>query len=97
MAKLKPFRPVAVTANDLRSGAVVYREPDGGWGKDASRAQVAENQEAADRLLQLATADHHACLVVEPVLIEMSSGETRRPVTLRERIRDAGPTVGPAR
>lgn len=97
MSKPKPFRPVAVTANDLRSGAVVYREPDGHWGKEAGRAEIAEDQEAADRLLRLAMADHHACVVVEPVLIEMSGGDTRRPVTLRERIRDAGPTVGPAR
>jgi hypothetical protein len=91
MPKTKPFHAVAATANDLRTGAVVYREPDGRWGSDARRAEIAESQEAADQLLRRAKADHDACLVVEPVLIEMTAG---RPVALRERIRDTGPTAG---
>jgi hypothetical protein len=91
MAKTKAFHPVIVTANDLRSGAVVYREPDGRWGTDARRADLAESPEAADRLLARAKADHDACLVVEPVLIEIAA---RRPASLRERIRNAGPTAG---
>lgn len=91
MAKAaKPFRPVAATANDLRSGAVVYRGRDGRWGNDASLAEIAETQEAADGLLQLAKDDHDACIVVEPVLIEMEGG---KPAGLRERIRDTGPTI----
>ena len=89
----KPFRPVVATANDLRSGAVVYRVADGTWNRDVTRAEVAENQEAADRLLARAKADHDACIVVEPVLIEVA-GESRRPHSLRERIRDTGPTAG---
>lgn len=90
MAKTKPFRPVAATANELRSGAVVYREPSGQWSKDLRRAEIAETPEAADRLLQQAMADHLACIVVEPVLIEMGGAS---PATLRERIRNTGPTA----
>jgi len=93
MARKKDFHPVAATANDLRSGAVVYREPGGGWGPDLRRAEIAESPEAAERLLAQAKADHDACLVVEPVLIEIAAG---RAIALRERIRDTGPTVGPA-
>ncbi len=86
----KPFRPVVATANDLRSGAVVYRTHDGRWGNHASLAEIADTQEAADRLLVLAKADHDANIVVEPVLIEVDGG---KPTSLRERIRDAGPTI----
>jgi len=91
MAKKKDFHPVAATANDLRSGAVVFREPDGRWGTEARRAEIAETPEDAERLLARAKADHDSCIVVEPVLIEMAEG---RPVALRERIRDTGPTAG---
>ena len=92
MAKAaKPFRPVAVTANDLRSGAVVYRAPDGGWSRDVADAEIAETPEAAETLLTRAKLDQDTCLVVEPVLIEMAG---RHPASLRERIRDSGPTAG---
>lgn len=96
MAKsVKPFRPVAVTANDLRSGSVVYRGRDGAWTTEVAGADVAETPDAADRLLALAQADHDACQVVEPVLIEMAAaGGACRPATLRERIRSGGPTAG---
>ncbi len=86
----KPFRPVAVTANDLRSGAVVYRGRDGRWSQDVREAEIADSQDAADDLLIRAKADHDANLVVEPVLIEMNGA---KPASLRERIRDTGPTI----
>ncbi len=86
----KPFRPVVATANDLRSGTVVYRTHDGKWGRHSSLAEIADTQEAAGRLLARAKADHDANIVVEPVLIEVDGG---RPTGLRERIRDTGPTV----
>ncbi len=86
----KPFRPVVATANDLRSGAVVYRDRDGKWVKHASLAEIAGTQDAADLLLARAKADHDANIVVEPVLIEVDGG---KPTSLRERIRDTGPTI----
>jgi hypothetical protein len=86
-----PFRPVVVSANDLRSGAVVYRRPDGRWSGDVAGAEIAASPEAAARLLDLAKADHDACVVVEPALVEIRDG---RPVRLRERIRQSGPTAG---
>ena len=91
MAKAaKAFRPVAATANDLRSGAVVYRGRNGVWSNDVSLAEIADTQEAADQLLARAKTDHDANIVVEPMLIEMEDG---RPSSLRERIRDTGPTI----
>ena len=92
MAKsAKPFRPVVVTANDLRSGAVVYRRKEGAWTGDLAAAEIAATVEAAETLLAAAKADHDACRVVEPMLIEIAAGG---PASLRERIRSLGPTAG---
>lgn len=82
---------MAVTANDLRSGIVVYRMPNGRWSRDIGTADIAETPEAADKLLAGARLDQDNSLIVEPTLIEMAG---RRPASLRERIRNAGPTVG---
>src|SRR5688572_2042092 len=87
----KPFRPVVVTANDLRSGAVVYRRKEGAWTSHIGSAEIAGTAEAAEALLSSAKADHDACRVVEPVLIEIDGGG---PASLRERIRSLGPTAG---
>ena len=92
MAKAaKPFRPMAVTANDLRSGIVVYRTSDGRWSRDIGTADIAKTPKVADKLLAAAMLDQDTGLVVEPTLIEMTG---RRPASLRERIRNTGPTAG---
>ncbi len=92
----KPFRPVVATANDLRSGTVVFRARDGRWSPDVAAAEVAEDPAAADALLAAAKADHDSCVVVEPALIEVRrDGAFLRPATLTERIRATGPTVAP--
>ena len=92
----KPFRPVVATANDLRTGAVVFRGRDGRWTREFAAAETAEDPEAAAALLARARADHDACVVVEPALIEIVREDGfRRPAALKERIRAAGPTVAP--
>ncbi|QCK85432.1 DUF2849 domain-containing protein [Phreatobacter aquaticus] len=95
MAKpARPYKPVVVTANDLGSGAVVFRHRDGTWSIDVAHAEVAEDPEAAADLLARGQADAQACLVVEPVLIEVvRDGDVVRPAALRELIRASGPTV----
>ena len=93
MAKERTNGPQAVTANDLRSGAVVFLTRDG-WTGDVRLAEVATDLAAADRLLARAKADHDASIVVEPVLIELAVDTGRpSPARLRERIRADGPTV----
>lgn len=90
----KPFRPVVATGNHLRSGAVIYREPDGTWSGEIGRAEIADSPEAAEALLARAKADHDACIVVEPLLIDVDRSAGRgAPRSLRERIRAEGPTV----
>jgi hypothetical protein len=94
MAKDRPNGPQAVTANDLRSGAVVFLTSRGDWSQDVRDAELASDPTMADRLLARAKADHDASIVVEPVLIEISTqGDSRSPLRLRERIRASGPTV----
>lgn len=94
MAKApKIFQPVAATANDLRSGAVVFRQPDGSWSHEVAGAEVADTPEAATRLQAAADADGAANRVVDPVLIAVTRVDGAvRPSALRERIRATGPT-----
>lgn len=90
----KAFEPVIVTANDLRSGAVVYRSRDGHWLGDVTEAEIAESEAAAADLLARAQADHDRAAIVEPVLIAIRrEGGFVRPASLRELIRSAGPTI----
>lgn len=94
MAKAQATGALAVTANDLRSGAVVFRRPDGRWSEEVLDAEIVLTKEAADTLLAGAKADHDACIVVEPVLVEITmTGNRPAPTRLRERIRAEGPTV----
>ena len=88
----KPFRPVAITANDLRSGIVVFRTETGDCVKDATRAEIALDPAKAEKLLAAAKLDHDRNIVVEPVAVAFDPA-SRLPVLLRERIRAQGPTV----
>jgi hypothetical protein len=90
MAKTgKSFRPVAITANDLRTGRTVYRAPGGAWVPDSARAEIALDAARAGALLAAAKADHESGAVVEPFAVEFDPA-ARAPLSLRERIRAAG-------
>lgn len=90
----KPFHPVAITANDLRTGRVLYRAPGGAWVSESARAEIAFAPERRDALLAAAKADHDSGTVVEPFTIDFDV-DKRAPFSLRERIRAAGPTIAP--
>ncbi len=93
----KPFQPVIVTANDLRSGAVQFRMASGVWSSNIDAAALAETPEAADALLALAKLDQERALLIDPMLIEVvRDGDALRPRSLRERIRAYGPTIAMA-
>ena len=95
MAKApKVFQPAIATANDLRTGDVVFRTETGSWSRDVAQAQVAQTPEAAALLQTAADADVVACVVVDQALIPISrENGVVRPVALRERIRAQGPTI----
>lgn len=83
----------AVTANRLRDGAVVFFTGTG-WSTLLTESQTASSEAAAAQLLAAAEIDAKNAIVVGPYLFAVTdkSGELQA-VTLRERIRAAGPTV----
>lgn len=90
MAKSKPFTLAVVTANHLRTGAVLFRTPNG-WSERIKDAAVAGSLEAAEAFLALAKADP---IALDAVLIDVTQENgVVTPVSLRERIRAAGPTA----
>ncbi|MEE4209122.1 MAG: DUF2849 domain-containing protein [Parvularcula sp.] len=81
----------AVTANDLFTGAVVYRTAHGGWSADLRDAAIFEGDDALSAL-SLATADEAS--VVGPYLMDVSPEKAPAGrAALRETIRRSGPTV----
>lgn len=100
MAKpARNFEAVALTANQLASGAVVYRTATGAWSEDFSSAVIARSQVEAEALLAAGLHDVGHNLVVEAALIELAASQEgmAMPRSLRERIRASGPTVAYAK
>lgn len=90
MAKAKPFTLAVVTANHLRTGAVLFRTPRG-WSEEIKDAAVAGSPEAAEALLAQAKADP---IALDAMLIDVTQDNgVTTPVSLRERIRANGPTA----
>ena len=84
----------ALTANRLNDGIVVYLAADDRWSESLQDADVAEGKEAADALLARAAPSVDRNEVVEPYLFEVSREDGGiRAVSVRETIRQAGPTV----
>ncbi len=83
-----------VLANRLTDGHTVFLTADGGWVEDIASGALTGNQDAAQQLLAAAQLAEARNTVVEPYLIaiRMESG-LRVPVSYREAIRAAGPTV----
>lgn len=90
--KLKVNGPVAVTANRLTDGAVVWRTEAGGWSVALSDAAVVTTADAA--LALLAEAGRRDLDAVGPYVAPVTVDEDGAiaPGNLRERIRVAGPT-----
>jgi len=87
-----------LTANRLDDGAVVYRDAAGDWVDSLADAAPAEGEAAEQALLAAGTVDVARRLVVGPYLMEVALGAAApAPVSQRERIRAAGPTVAAGR
>lgn len=87
--------PSVVTANDLRSGAVVYLKADGRWVESLQDASVAEDAEALKTLEALALAAVERTEVTSVYAFDVRLVDGRpEPISVRERIRAAHvPTV----
>ena len=90
----KGAKEQALTANRLIDGVVVYLTADGKLSESLQDAEVAEGKEAAEALLARATPFVDANEIIEPYLfaVELEDGRIRA-VSVRETIRQAGPTV----
>lgn len=87
--------PSVVTANDLRSGAVVYLTADGRWVQALEEASVAEDEDALKKLeaLALAAVERTEVTAVYAFNVRLAAGRPE-PISVRERIRAAhAPTV----
>jgi Protein of unknown function (DUF2849) len=84
-----------VTANQLRSGAVVYLADDGRWVEQLHDASVAADADALKRLETLALAAVAATEVTAVYAFDVRTGTGRpEPISVREKIRAAhAPTV----
>ena len=84
-----------ITANDLRSGRVVFVDGEGGWTVDIAGARVLEDGPDLDGAVAFARAETEAQVVLDayPIDVVVTEG-VPVPVRLRERIRaERGPTV----
>lgn len=82
-----------ITANDLRTGRVVYFTAESGWTADLAGAELLEDE--AHAALRLIEASAQGTRVVGPYLIPVMRGpQGPEPLSLRERIRATGPTTG---
>src|ERR1700739_2937594 len=91
----QPGRSSIVAANRLRDGQVVWFAPEGRWVEDIASAEVFDNgviEEASAR----ARIFEEQRVVLDVYGVELDSAHPRPvPVTERERIRAAGPSVRP--
>lgn len=87
------FQPKVLTANHLRSGAVVWRTVDGRWSADPREAELLT--EEADAEVLLLKAQGEALEVIGPYLAEARPGlQGPELVHIRERLRATGPSAG---
>lgn len=87
--------PSVVTANDLRSGLVVYLTSDGQWAQSVGDAGVAADTPTLERLQALALASVVKSEVTAVYAFDVALVEGRpEPISVREKIRASrAPTV----
>jgi hypothetical protein len=81
-------------ANRLNDGLVVFLAPDGSWVESIDKGWLAEDESDCKNALQRGNQAQYANHVIGPDLIEVAENHgIRVPVSIREAIRAAGPTV----
>ncbi len=83
-----------ISANRLDDGVVVFVGRDGGWVEGLKHARLFAHAEEAEKNLGLARASEAANVVVDVYAFAVKcEGPKITPVTLRDAIRAAGPTI----
>lgn len=86
--------PKIISANRLKDGLVVYLSPKGTWTEALRQAERLNDDAAAEARLARAREDIARNLVVDPFLVELVADQKEaRPVSLRDKIRELGPTI----
>jgi len=94
-SRRQPGRSSIVTANRLRDGQVVWLAPEGRWAEDIAAAEVFDNA-AIEEAIARARIFEEQRVVLDVYGVELGSARPCPvPVTERERIRAAGPSVRP--
>lgn len=86
---------IAITANRLTDGRVVYRCSDGSWSAQLDAAEMFEDAGSAEPALNDALRD--VLTVVGPYTIDVVEGLPGGRARVRESIRQAGPSAGTTR
>ena len=86
----------AVTANDLRSGKVVYLNPQFLWTNHLSKALVSDDVDLIEKMKQAAYRDDKSNLVVGVYMIDVDT-TSRLPARYREKFRMQGPSYDPGK
>ena len=89
-----------LTANDLRTGEVVFWTHQKTWSVEADQAMLATTKAAQDALAQVLKDPHLELEVVGAYLVNLAACDTSQalknhPKKFRERRRLAGPTLSP--
>lgn len=89
--KIRIDGPVAITANRLQDGAVIYRSCDGGWTTNLDLALITASADEVMALLKEAAGGGTLVVGAYAAPVDVANGRVS-PGNLRERIRCSGPT-----
>lgn len=85
---------IAITANRLIDGFVIYLTADGSWSERLADAAIADGKDAGAELLAVAESQARAGEVIGPYAFKVGTDGSRAlPLGQRETIRTLGPTV----
>ncbi|MBN1239933.1 MAG: DUF2849 domain-containing protein [Gammaproteobacteria bacterium] len=83
-----------IIANRLADGAVAFLAPNHEWTASVEEGAVITTELEAEQSLAVAKRHEEDCLIVDPVLIDVTVTDGRpRPTAIREAIRAFGPTI----
>lgn len=88
----KPFQPGLISANDLTTGAVIYRTAEGTWALRPEQGELITDPAVAEA--RLAAANAEPDIAVGPYLAPAKAGEAGpQPAHFRETFRATGPSA----
>lgn len=92
---VKGARFHVITGNRLTDGEVVYFDAHNQWNTDLAKAEIMDGSETLEARMTAALAPHFQQTVIDiyAFAVEEPAGDHIQPISVREIIRAAGPTV----